>query len=234
MLNKLVRFIIGGVLAIPNNPLKDAIRDIFYGNIISERIIEYPLIFALLGFDEKKKGQKILDVGCYYSNFPIQLASMGFKTWGIDLAAYQLKHPNFTFVQGDIQKTNFSDNFFDVVTSVSTIEHIGIGYYGDKKNMFSDKTAVKEIARIIKVGGKFLATVPYSKKFRIGRTQRFYDKKNLTTLLKPEFKIEDMFIFQSKNDKWFPANEKTLRNTKGEKTRIFAAVCAYKTHERAI
>lgn len=228
IINKIAKFIIGKVLAMPNNPLKDAVREIFYGDVISERIIEYPLIFALLGFDKKKRGQKILDVGCYYSNFPIQLASMGFKTWGIDVAPYQLKHPNFTFVRGDVQKTKFPNNFFDVVTSISTVEHIGVGYYGDKEGKSSDRDAIREIARVIKTRGKLLLTAPYNKTFRMGKTQRFYDKKSLVSLLNPYFKIQKTYIFQSKNSKWFPTNNTSLVSYRGERTRAFVVIYAQK------
>jgi SAM-dependent methyltransferase len=231
MFKKITSFLVRIILLFPNSPIKDAVRDIFYGDIISERIVEYPFVFALLGLDKKREEKKILDVGCYYSNFPIQLASMGFKTWGIDVTPYQLRHPNFTFVRGDIQGTKFSNNFFDIVTAISTIEHIGMGYYGDKEGKSSEKDAIKEISRITKKGGKFILTVPYSKVFRVGKTQRFYDKKSLELLLKPYFKIRNMFIFQSKNGKWFPVNEKSVATSKGEKTKAFSVIYAQKTYE---
>jgi len=231
MFKKIASFLVRIILLFPNSPIKDAVRDIFYEDIISERIVEYPFVFALLGLDKKREGKKILDVGCYYSNFPIQLASMGFKTWGIDVTPYQLRHPNFTFVRGDIQKTKFRSNFFDMVTAISTVEHIGVGYYGDKKGKTSDRDAVKEIARITKKSGKFILTVPYSKVFRMGKTQRFYDKKSLELLLKSYFKIRNIFIFQSKNGKWFPVNEKLVATSKGEKTKSFAAIYAQKIYE---
>ena len=47
----------------------------------------------------------------------------------------------------------FNDKFFDVVTAVSTIEHIGLGCYGDSIAPDGDKEATTEIKRVLKRGG---------------------------------------------------------------------------------
>jgi hypothetical protein len=65
---------------------------------VNERIIEIPWVFMNLGL---KQG-KILDVGCCWSAVSIELASMGFEVWGIDINPCALTHPNFKFIQDDI------------------------------------------------------------------------------------------------------------------------------------
>lgn len=59
----------------------------------SERIVEYPWVFRNLELD----AGKILDVGCCKSKLSIQLASLGYKVYGIDISNYLYKHPNFKF-----------------------------------------------------------------------------------------------------------------------------------------
>ena len=216
------------VLKSPENPVKKMLRDLFYGEVVLERIVEYPVFFSLTGYKGKSEKRKVLDVGCYYSNFPIQLASMGFKVWGIDPEPYQLIHPNFTFIQGDVTKTDFKSGFFDIVTSVSTIEHIGLGFYKDKNQNSGDTAAVEEISRILKKGGLFVLSVPYSKSFRLGKTQRFYDTKHINILLSSKFKITNRLLYASYKGKWMPVDEDKVWNTRGETTSIVAIITATK------
>jgi len=76
---------------------------------------------------------RVLDVGSTGSLLPLKLAKKGYDVYVIDVRGYHEKHPNLTVVNTDIRKPPFSDDFFDVITCVSTIEHIGLGAYGDPK-----------------------------------------------------------------------------------------------------
>ncbi|MCX6003855.1 MAG: class I SAM-dependent methyltransferase, partial [Chloroflexi bacterium] len=91
------------------------------------RLIEYDFIRANI---EGIKKQRILDVGCCGSKLPIDLARQGHEVYGIDVGDYR-DQKLFTFVQTDIQKMPFNDNFFDMVSCVSVLEHIGLGRYRD-------------------------------------------------------------------------------------------------------
>lgn len=125
-----------------------------------ERFIEYPYVHAVIGLGRK---QKILDVGCCGSQLPVELASMGHEVYGIDVLEYPLEHPNLTSVQGDICRAPFPDGSFDVVTAISTLEHIGLGRWGDPLHEDGDKKAVEEIARILKPGGRAIFAIPFGK-----------------------------------------------------------------------
>ena len=91
------------ILSLPDNPIKKGIRNVFYSDVISERIFEYSLVNKYLYFDPNLK-VKVLDIGCYYSNFPLSLASMGYSVTAIDLMDYQLTHPNLEFIKMDFIK----------------------------------------------------------------------------------------------------------------------------------
>jgi len=220
----MISFFINLIFRLPENPFKRAIRNIYYADVISERLVEYPLVFQNLQIERGR----ILDIGCYYSALPVQLASMGFRVYGIDPEPYQLTHPNFTFVQGDIMNNNFKEGFFDVVTTVSTLEHIGLGFYADQKEKNGDKKAIKEVARILKPKGKLILTVPYSKEFKVTSSQRMYDKKSLEKLMNPEFKILKKRIFKNNKGKWEPAREAEVIVVKGERTQVMTLIVAEK------
>ena len=114
----------------------------------SSRNIEYAWVY--MNIPQGKN--RILDVGSVGSFLPIILGQMGYDVWCLDVRRYEYEGllSNIQSILGDIRKTNFGDNFFDIVTVVSTIEHIGLGRYGDHFDLNGDKAAITEIKRILK------------------------------------------------------------------------------------
>lgn len=167
-----------------------------------ERIVETPLIIKSIPLDRKR----ILDIGCRYSNLSMHLASLGHDVYGIDINNYKRRHPNFHFRKADILKSKYPNNFFDIVVSLSTIEHIGFGRYGDKKDIHGDVKAVNEAYRIIKHGGTFLITLPFGKPIDT-EWYRVYDMKRVRSLL-IRFKIVGKFVFKEKDSYWTPTTIK--------------------------
>ncbi|MHB8155405.1 MAG: class I SAM-dependent methyltransferase [Candidatus Omnitrophota bacterium] len=148
---------------------------------LNERIIEIPFaIDALAGIT---KSSRVLDLGCMESVLPLFLAGLGFQVTGFDFRQYPYQVPNFKFVQGSILDLPFEQGFFDAVTCVSTIEHIGIGFYNDPKdNLSSDVKGMLEIKRVLKPGGLLILTVPFGRAF-VSNQQRIYDQQGLDKLL---------------------------------------------------
>lgn len=93
----------------------------------------------------------------------------------------------------------FSDERFDAALCVSTLEHIGLGYYADPKSSDrADQKAIGEILRVLKKQGVFVLTVPYGVK-ETGRQQRVYDDPALGNLLE-SFRREEVRFFRSLKD----------------------------------
>lgn len=166
----------------------------------TDRYIEYDFVVRNL----PKPPAKVLDVGCAGSFFPLLLAGFGYETYGIDIREYaitnKINFDNFRFLREDIRKTSFADNFFDAVTAVSTIEHIGIsGRHGSDEDLDADKKTMTQIKRVIKPGGVVLLTIPFGKAKIIRPNCRIYDEalvKQLTEDLaieKEEYCIQDSF-----------------------------------------
>jgi len=121
------------------------------------RLVEYDFAHANLLGDGQ---QRILDIGCGGSKLPIELARQGYYVCGIDVEDYDTRGL-FTFVKGDIRQMPFDDDYFDTVTAISTIEHIGLGRYGDPIAPYGDLEAMGEIRRVIKPGGHIIITIPF-------------------------------------------------------------------------
>lgn len=87
-------------------------------------------------------------------------------------------------ITGDIRNTQFETNKFDVITCISTIEHIGVeGRYHVKADPLGDKNAMNEMLRILKPGGKLLLTVPYGAKDMLP-INKLYNKSRIKDITK--------------------------------------------------
>ena len=194
------------------------------GPSIDTRYLEYPFVLRNL---ELEGGRKILDVGCVGSPFPIILASLGYRTYGIDIREYRLQYPNFHFIKEDIRHTSFPDYFFERITAVSTIEHIGIaGRYGSDEDSDGDKKAVKEMRRILKRNGKIFITVPYGEAKIIRPFHRVYDQKLLQELLHGLI-VEKEEYYIKKNNTWLSTSKskaEKVKSTEVERTKAFACL----------
>lgn len=178
------------------------------GCSLNARVIEYS--FVILKLEKQKKG-KVLDVGCTSGNniVPFMLTLLGWEVYGMDVRRLKFKHPNFHFVQGDIRKTTFPDDFFDCVCAISTLEHIGLkGRYSvTEEDLEGDIKAVNEIKRILRPEGHFLITLPYGKGRLIKPLHRIYDKVKLQKLFS-SWKIEGGdYLIHNSSGYWINVSE---------------------------
>ncbi len=178
--------------------------------IFSERIIEYPLVFQYL--DENWRS--ILDFGCVEDLLPIHLASLGYNVTGLDFRRYPFTHLNFKFIQADISSWKPPEEQYDCVISVSTIEHIGLGGYGDPIRPDGDKIAVQKLLACLKRGGQLIITVPFGK-FATERNMRIYDHDRLCELI-PNIEIERFFFKPKRYGSWIETTWREIDNLEYE------------------
>lgn len=105
-----------------------------------------------------KSTDVMLDVGCGAGGLLYYIAQKCKMAYGIDLVDYtkdfeirkkRYNIDNLQFVLGNAMKMPFDDNYFDIITAVSAIEH----------NTLADlNLLMKECGRILKPGGRFIAT----------------------------------------------------------------------------
>lgn len=141
-----------------------------YGQYIDERIVEYPWLLSRLG---GKSSGLLLDAGSTLNNHVIlehqSLAS--YKKYIVTLAPESVCYwqDGISYIFHDLRDTLFKDAYFDVITCISTLEHIGMDntalYIGDssfKENIHDDYLKViRELYRVLKPGGVCYITVPF-------------------------------------------------------------------------
>lgn len=151
----------------------------------TSRHFEYPFgIKELVSLSKKEKIQKVLDAGSYGSPFALIVASLGFKVFGIDLIPWIINFPGYTHVVADLKKLSFDENYFDVITAMSTIEHCGLPRFDEKSVKDGDIKSVKELYRVVKLGGFLILTVPFASNSALYQNKhRVYNRKTFTRLI---------------------------------------------------
>lgn len=113
----------------------------------------------LLKVLKEHKANRILDLGCGSGRNFLCLHSSGLDVYGLDIAEEGIKTVKRSvkenieeklMVRDIYQKLPYSDNFFDAIISIQTLQH------GTENQILS---TIKEIKRVLKPGGIIFITV---------------------------------------------------------------------------
>ena len=127
------------------------------------RFYEYPSFYSAL---EISRACRVLDLGCGRGLFPLYCAvkhpGIRYTTVDIDQSAVDWQRrtakrlgglPNLEVCHGDSRRLDFTEETFDRVANLGSIEHIP----GD-----GDIQTATEMGRVCQSGGKLLFSIPYS------------------------------------------------------------------------
>lgn len=158
---------------------------------LGERTVEYKWVLDNLS---KGKARRLLDIGCGYTRLDCLLRFLGYDVYAIDVNRPPYLHPEIKFIQDDITRANLKTDFFDTAISISTLEHVGFGKYGDPQMRDGDVKALQNIKRVLKKSGLFLITGPFANESYV-TWLRFYTPSRIDRL-KKGFSVvkEDYFV----------------------------------------
>jgi len=172
------------------------------------RFVEYSWILSRIG----RGSNRILDIGCWDSLFPIMMASLGNEVTGVDMRDYPYEHPQFKFVQGDIWDVYESLGRFEIVTLVSVLEHVGLG---NRVEWEADQALMKLIStQLLEDYGVAYVTVPCGMPKLVSREPggppwfRVYSRKSLDLLgMWSDMDITDVEYFAQKGERFEMVSE---------------------------
>jgi len=176
---------------------------------INERIIEQPFAFSAL--TDLAPGASVLDVGACESTLALALASLGYHVTALDTRPYRFEHPNLTSVAEPIEEWSGPTEPFDAVFAISTVEHLGLGAYGEPRSTERlDQVAMDLFRKWLRPDGHLVLTVPYG----IAGTddlQRTYDHEGLDELLAGWAVRQRLLFEQIDAHTWVPATGEPSR-----------------------
>jgi len=127
-------------------------------------------------------GHTIIEVGCAEANW-MSMAHDALPTArlvGIDVRPCE--RPGVV-MRGDVRRVVWPPHSADWVVFISSLEHIGLGYYGDPVYPHGDFVALAHAHRWLKPGGSVYFDVPWTPTGRtVSAKQRTYDAAALDQL----------------------------------------------------
>jgi SAM-dependent methyltransferase len=148
---------------------------------------EHRLAMIVREVAQLPRGARLLDGAVGLGQLATRLQARGYKVVGIDYAfdaALYAMRSGIPSVVGDLTKMPFRDGAFDGMTTGETLEHLD-----------DDASAAGEIGRVIKDGGRVIATVPALKSLWSASDdyyehRRRYSRAQLVRLFAERFTIE--------------------------------------------
>jgi Caenorhabditis protein of unknown function, DUF268 len=153
---------------------------------VNERIVEMPFAMGVLG--RVPAPARILDVGSAESTFPLSAAALGYDVTAVDLRPLPYTHPNLASFTGRFEDWPAPSEPFSVVFLISTIEHVGLGAYGETPygqvdpGEGSDRAMLARIRTLLAPRGLLVLTTPYGTG-AVSNFERVYDEDSLAALL---------------------------------------------------
>jgi 2-polyprenyl-3-methyl-5-hydroxy-6-metoxy-1,4-benzoquinol methylase len=149
----------------------------------------------------------VLDFGSAESTVSLSLASMGFEVTALDMRRYPFAHPNLQSVAAAIEGWDAEPASYDAAFCISTVEHVGLGWYGDPDGADDgDHRALERIGGWLRPGGLLVLTVPYGAP-GVDAVQRRYDRAALDALLHGWDVVERRIVEQVDDVTWQPVEE---------------------------
>ena len=110
---------------------------------------------AALNFLNPKKEEIILDAGCGNGKISIKVSKKCRKVYGVDISKNAFKKvmkinpKKIEFIQTELEKLPFENNFFDKILCIETLEHV-----------INPEKVLKEFYRVLKSSGTLIITYP--------------------------------------------------------------------------
>jgi 2-polyprenyl-3-methyl-5-hydroxy-6-metoxy-1,4-benzoquinol methylase len=191
---------------------------------VNERIVEVPYVMRALA--AVPSGANVLDVGATESLLSLYLASLGYNVTALDPRRYPLEHPRLDVVTAEVQHWE-PQTTFDAVVCLSTIEHIGLGAYGQtREDERADLAAMQRIQECLYPNGLLVLTTPFGTA-RTDAFSRVYDRAALDELL-DGWAVSDLTIARRRSDALWAIVDDTDADENGEAVALVTATPSQK------
>jgi len=128
----------------------------------------------------KYNPQKHYDIGSSVGGFIAHLASFRENIYLIDVRPLNEKIPGVSFIQADATNLEgIEDNSIESISALCSLEHFGLGRYGDPIDPSACFKAMKSIQRVMAIGGRAYISVPIGKEYLMFNAHRVFYAKTI-------------------------------------------------------
>ncbi len=146
----------------------------------------------------KLKPEMHFDIGSRFDGFTGQATAICPVT-SIDIRPPSFVLPGLHFLKGDILALPFENDTISTLSCLHTIEHIGLGRYGDAINPKGFEQSLTEMQRVIAPGGHLLLSMPVGKERTEFNAQRILDPLCCIHLL-DHMQLKEFSIINDKDE----------------------------------
>jgi len=126
--------------------------------------------------------EKHYDIGSRIDGFSAQCSAM-VPVEFLDVRYIDYNLPNMTVVEGDLLNLHYEDNSIKSLSCLHTLEHVGLGRYGDPIDVYGMEKGLQELIRVLSAGGNLYVSFPIGPKsfiefnaHRITNPKEIYEK----------------------------------------------------------
>lgn len=119
-----------------------------------------------------------------------------------DYRPAKLELSNLESKEGNLHNLPFSDKSVTSISCMHTLEHVGLGRYGDPIDAMGDIKAINDLKRVTAVDGNLIIVVPVGKPKIEYNAHRIYSFEQITSyVIDDEFELKEFsFIPQFEQD----------------------------------
>jgi len=116
-----------------------------------------------------------------------------------DFRTAPLNLDNLNSLKGDLMNLDLGDNSIESISCMHTIEHIGLGRYGDTIDPDGDLKALQELKRVCAINGNLLIVVPVGVPKIAFNAHRIYDPGSIISYMSG-FKLNEFALVTDANE----------------------------------
>lgn len=196
---------------------------VFNGRLhFNERIVEKPFIHRAiqsLAPAGRFENLRALEFGHTRSELALELACTGIQVVGVDLRPYGFVHDNFEEHCQDLERFE-TEQPFDFIYSVSVLEHVGLGAYGEAADPTKIVRILTKLHSLLRDQGRMAITVPYGIAHQDGFLRSFDNPGFQQVLRESRFVVDREEFYVKKNSLFYPADKEeisTISNKPGDR-----------------
>ena len=175
--------------------------------------------FAMENLPPHGAGRRVLDFGPMEGFFlSVDATNKGYSVVAVGLE--DIAPPEgVRYVRRDIMAVEF-DEPFDYILNISTVEHVGLGRYGDPLDPDGDLKAMRRLKKWMRLDGDgvMILTIPVGTDAVVGHYHRVYGAARLPRLLEGYASLQERYWAKADDDsRWLPcAKERALAEVPGQ------------------